>query len=445
MGRTNRYRKVRKSRMNFVTDPQIHHDLVKFLVSHGWTNENRLTVSSFHNTGRGLYAKKNLLENDVIIELPIECMLSILSIENDQQFIELFDIEKMKDFVGQLTFQALLAFYLCHHERLDAKSEWFTYIKTLPKTFSVPYFCKKSELYHLPDNLLKHVVDQNNAIKKNFDIITKVLKNPEEIHLDAFKNKYFACNSRSVYLNWKSLEPLVDFPIFKDLLIDDPKMALAPMLDLLNHSDRAKSSCQLSYADSFIERNVQKFKSKECKLTYQLMTKSSFKKYEQIFINYGTHNNTKLLIEYGFIICDNQMDFLEFSLEDVNNYIKSHSELKLMTVPKHKYKFIRDHNLDDQLYIDLNDGLNHNFQAILAILLLPHNLYNLTQVAFGDELNFDDVKDFAIELINFKKNEFEKLQNGLEKEEPLSESATMCLEYYKETIRFIEKVLENLK
>jgi hypothetical protein len=115
-----------------------------------------------------------------------------------------------------------------------------------------------------------------------------------------------------------------------------------------------------------------------------------------------------------------------------------------MVVPKHKYKFIRDHNLDSQLYIDINDGLNHNFKAILAILLLPQNLYNLTQVAFGDELDFNDVREHAVEIVLNKKKEIEKLYKALEKEEELSQSALMCLEYFKECILLIDRVVEFL-
>lgn len=446
MGRTKRYRNIaHKSRQIQVTDdPQIHHDLYKFLASHGWKNESSLNVGCFKDTGRGLYARNDLPENDVIIELPIDCMITIVTLENDDEFIELFDSDKIEDFKGLMSFQGLLAFYLSYQKSLREESSWKTYIKTLPKSFSTPYFCKKSELYHLPDHLIKMIVDQNSTIKTQYEILSKLLKDSSRICLDSFKWAYFVCNSRSVFINSKLLEPLVDSHLLKELLSDDPNMALAPMLDLLNHSDRVQSQCQLSHSPAFIEINVHKFKSKELKLTYQLISKNPFKKFDQIFINYGSHNNTKLLLEYGFIINNNQMDFLEFSLDDVNNYIKNHSELKHMVIPKHKYKFIRDHNLDSQLYIDVHDGLNHNFKAILAILLLPQNLYNLTQVAFGDELDFNDVREHAEKIVTRKKNEIETLCVSLLKEKDLSQGALMCIEYFKESITLINKVLEIL-
>lgn len=448
MGRTKRYRNAHKSRQNSKADqqppPHVHHDLYKFLASRGWRNDSFLTVGTFESTGRGLYAKRDLLTDDVIIELPIECMINILTIENDEHFSKLFNSELFDKFTAKLSFQALLAFYLCYQKTLGENSPWVAYIRTLPDSFSSPYFCKKSELYHLPDHLLKMIVDQNSLIKSQFELLTKLINDAGILTLDSFKWAYFVCNSRSVFINSKALEPLVDSQMFKELLSDDPNMALAPMLDLLNHSDRVQSQCQLSHAAAFIENNVHKFKLRECILSYQLIAKNFSKKYDQIFINYGNHNNTKLLHEYGFIVQNNQADFLEFSLDDVNNYIKNHSELKHMVVPKHKYKFIRDHNLDSQLYIDINDGLNHNFKAILAILLLPQNLYNLTQVAFGDELDFNDVKTYAEQIIVNKKMELKNLYELLSNEENLSQSASMCLEYFKESIEIINRVLNTL-
>lgn len=454
MGRTKRYRCLKKRLRNTSQSPDcnIHHDLMKFLVNHGWKNESRLAVSSFKNTGRGLYSKSGLMENDTIIDLPFKCLISHYTIEFDKEFKNIFDDEKIRDKKGTISFQSLLAFYLTYNIVLEDKSPWHVYIKTLPADFSTPYFCKKSELYHLPDYILEKVVEQNNIIKSNYQHLKDILdsQNSNGIHekmsLELFKYAYFVCNSRSVYINSKSFDPLVDHePFFKELCSDECNMALAPMLDLLNHSDKATTRCQLSHCDRFIENNAAKIRNDEIKISYMLYTSNLWKKYDEIFINYGTYNNTKLFIEYGFVLPNNEMDFLEFTLEDINNYIKSHNELKFMPIPKHKYKFIRDHNLDQQMYIDTNDGLNHNFQAVLAILLLPQNLYNLTQVAFGDELNFNDIKVYAVEVIKRKRADVEKMFNGLKSCTELSKSAQTCLEYFCESQNLIDKVLNFIE
>ncbi|KAG5678099.1 hypothetical protein PVAND_007801 [Polypedilum vanderplanki] len=457
MGRTRRYRESRK-RQRIVNQQllpsDIHHNLYKFLAKNGWKNENKLTVSAFQLTGRGLKAKQDLLENDLIIELPYECLISFYTIATDTAFYSLFDEERLDNAKSSISFQSLLAFYLCYQISLCNESKWLVYIRTLPEDFSMPYFCKKTELYHLPENILMKVVEQNNVIKSNFERLMYLLDDNEKhkFKLDIFKWSYFVCNSRSVYINSKILEPLVEYQgtsetarVLKELLNDEASMALAPLLDLLNHSDKVKTQCQLSHAQGFIKDNADNIINGRVRLSYLLHTLSACKKYEEIFISYGTHNNTKLLLEYGFILPNNQMDFLEFTLDDVNKYIKSHHELRLMNIPKHKYKFIRDHELDQQMYIDVNDGLNHTFQAVIAILLLPQNLYNLTQVAFGDDLNFNDIRKHAVEIMKMKRVELEKIMRGLENELELSKSADTCLEYFKESQKLIDKVLEFIQ
>lgn len=450
MGRTQKVRKLKKQRdiIKISSNSEVYYELFKFLSSRGWKNEKRLTVSTFLE-GRGLYAKEDLSDNDLIIELPLNCLITISTIEGDQNFIKLFKEENFIDMKQMISFQALLAFYLSYQKTLGKESEWYIYICTLPKEFTMPFFCKKNELYHLPDHIILKIVEQNNAIKMNYQHLINILHEDfrEMISLDTFKWAYFVCNSRSVYINSKSIESIIDEEMIKlkHLIIDQPNMALAPMLDLLNHQDEAKTRCQLSHCEKFIEENVQSINCGNINLTYMLFTLKSRKKYEQIFINYGPYNNTKLLVEYGFILRNNRMDFLEFSLDDINCYIKKHLELRMIPIPKHKFKFIKDHALDQQMYIDKGDGLNHNFQVVLAILLSPKNIYNLTQVAFGNDLNFCDIKEHALEIIKQRKDIIDKSLSELKNNiDDLSNSALMCTYYFEESLVVINKVLDLL-
>lgn len=447
MGRTQRIRQKRQQNSELSVFPSIHYDLYKFLSSGGWKNENHLKVANFPLTGRGICAKRNLSEHDLIIQLPHQSMISYVTLENDVSFVELFNTDELERAKSSVNFQALLALYLLHEILKGDESQWSVYLKSLPKLFTMPYFCKKHELYHMPESLLEKIVEQNETIQRNFQELTIILRKPEKFTIEEFKWAYFVCNSRSVYMKGSSLLPLVDKVYFKELVSDAPNMALAPLLDLLNHSDKALSRNQLTLSESFIAKNHDKIKRNEVELCYQLFTLKPIKKFEQIFINYGNFNNTKLLLEYGFILSQNQVDFLEFSLNDVNSYIKNHRQLKTLLIPKHKYKFIRDHELDQQMFIDVTDGLSHNFQAVIGILLVPQNIYNLTQVAFGDELNFDDIKTHATEIVRQKKLDFEKMRQGLEKQSELSGSGRACCEYFNESTKLIEKVLnfvENL-
>lgn len=443
MGRTKRLRAKRQTVSN-PPSPSIHHELYKFMSKHHWNNENQLTVSSFPLTGRGLYSKRDLIQHDLIIELPYHRMISYSTLTNDIDFLSIFSTDSLESTESLVSFHALLAFYLQYQKIKGETSEWSAYIKTLPETFTMPYFCKKSELYFLPENILMSVVEQNKTIKSSFESLVALLQKDEaeKFFLDTFTWAYFVCNSRSVYINAILIEPLVDSQDLKKLLNDSPNMALAPLLDLINHSNEAVTKSQLTHTQGFIAKNVDQIKNGKVNLCYQLYTAKAIKKFDQIFINYGTFSNTKLILEYGFIITENQKDFLDISLDEINTYVKAHPILQTLLIPKHKYKFIRDHDLDQHMFIDTNDGLSHNLQAVLSILLLPQNIYNLTNVAFGDEINFEDVKDYAIEILKAKQLSFTVLSNELALQPDLSSSAKICLAYLKESIKLVIEVIE---
>lgn len=88
---------------------------------------------------------------------------------------------------------------------------------------------------------------------------------------------------------------------------EDNSVALAPFLDMFNHS-----------VDAETEMRIDK-KQK----TYIIRTLKRIRKFEQIFISYGAHSNWKLLKEYGFIQEDNPHDFVQFTFDEVLSYLKN--------------------------------------------------------------------------------------------------------------------------
>lgn len=47
---------------------------------------------------------------------------------------------------------------------------------------------------------------------------------------------------------------------------------------------------------------------------YEIKTFDKYKRYSQVFISYGAHDNSHLLLEYGFVIPGNPNDVYEFTL-----------------------------------------------------------------------------------------------------------------------------------
>ncbi|XP_068000679.1 SET domain-containing protein 4 isoform X2 [Melanerpes formicivorus] len=87
-------------------------------------------------------------------------------------------------------------------------------------------------------------------------------------------------NTRTIYMKHSQREC---FSLEPDVY------ALAPYLDLLNHSPNVQVKAAFN----------------DQTRSYEIQTNSQCKKYEEVFICYGPHDNQRLLLEYGFIAMDN--------------------------------------------------------------------------------------------------------------------------------------------
>lgn len=429
MGRT--YRKRRRNKSNLIVnceDNNVINKLCQYLGSYGWQNDTALTCREFCGIGRGLCSKKNIETGQLLLKLPFKALITLRTLEDDPQFIELFTkpLEKV------ITFQALLAFYILFHKNLTASPYEF-YIRSIPKEFTNPFFCSKEELYFLPDNILEKIVVQNNEIKAGYEYLMKVV-NVSYLSLSSFKWAYFAVNSRCVYIDPKTVKTQTGTKIFGEIIKDEPRLALAPFLDLLNHSDEAVTIATLSENSEF----------------YELYTKKPYKRYEQAFISYGDLNNTKLLVEYGFIIKQNRHDFFEISLGDLEALAKADMELKCLNIHRNKFRFIKDHSLDTQLFVNLTDGPSHNLSVVLYLLFIEKSYFPnvLNQVAFSSSEFFENVANNELrKLVLFKIVQYQDFVKGLNNLTSLSESAEVVVDYLNECIRylreFVNKFLSN--
>ncbi|XP_037078832.1 SET domain-containing protein 4-like [Pollicipes pollicipes] len=96
-----------------------------------------------------------------------------------------------------------------------------------------------------------------------------------------FRHAWFTVNTRAVFLEPERSQPAI---------VEDT-CALAPFLDLFNHAPDATMRCRLSPGGC-----------------YELVTEDAFAARSQVFINYGPHDSLRLLLEYGFVVPDNERD-----------------------------------------------------------------------------------------------------------------------------------------
>lgn len=445
MGRTGRARQRNKLiRATQNTSEYSLSPLLYQLSSLGWHNPGQLTTHDFPITGRGVCSKIHKYSaGDKLINLPLKCLVTISTLEEAAHFKSQFDVTKF-DKDRKISFQALLALYILHEKHSKEASHISAYINSIPKHFSTPYFCTIPELERLPEEILEKTVEQHRIIRENYANIKSVFHRNEcsycgqlyfdEIYtLDAFKYAYFAVNTRSVYVLSRQFIP--DQCFFQPLLSDEPNMALAPFLDLFNHSADVTTSADLLPTGP----------NKQLEYVLTLESNSAtISPRSQLFISYGALSNFKLLTEYGFFITQNRHDYSCFSLRDIEDFLKQDKTYSNLILHRNKFVFIRHHNLHDEMFVHLEDGASHNLCVVLHLLVHEQSVYpnDLNKVAFGAVERLANVEKEVKSLIAYKINTYRTFVFDLEKLDTLSESGKIAKSYMEECIRYLEKYLD---
>lgn len=439
MGRTHRQRarKRRNSKQlsnsyTCLDSREEHIRLFKWMHARGWSNKTKLKIGDFPQTGRGVYTTKNLKVNDLLIEIDTDTLITIRTINNDTKFLTLLD-DILRDGNKIITSQCLFALYVLY---LKHHRQYAEYIESLPTGFTVPYFCNAIELQGMPDDIRIQVQKQHEDIENTYKLLNDKLcrihcsccNKPfigTIINLSTFEWAYFAVNSRSVFLDSKMFHHLT---IIKSLS-DKPNLALAPFLDLLNHS----SAVQTALA-------VQRNSEIESSSSYQLYTKTSISKYQQVFISYGALDNLKLLTEYGFFQPNNKFDVFPFAFDEIEPLWKP--------LPYKIKLFLNSHGLDKHLNISRDHGFSHNF-------LVLFNLYDaiergekfitndmaLKKYIFAVTATMNDALwKYATKVIQYKIDCLLKIINFFQIEKKISIYAIGYVNYVKDTIEWLRQL-----
>ncbi|KAH8365440.1 hypothetical protein KR093_000797 [Drosophila rubida] len=446
MGRTHRSRQRRAPKsITHPADHELHslHVLYGQLNGLGWRNETQLSALHFPQTRRGLCSKRQgFRAGDELIRLPADCLISISTLESDEKFKALFNKDLFnKD--ERLSFQALVACYLMHQQHLhdtSKQSAFSAYLDTLPRSYTMPYFCIKSELQCLPEALLERIVAQHRQLSENYQIIKSLVGTQqceccgllycEDIWtLADYKHAYFTVNSRSVYLNPRLLK--AERSHFQSLLSGNTNLALAPFLDLFNHSDSVQTTAELQLSKSG--------KGHDYVLVMEAAAKPELQPYEQLFISYGALPNLKLLTDYGFYLERNTHDFFEFSLADIEHFIAQNRKTSSQTYHRNIFKFIREHNLYDQMFVHIDDGCSHNLRVVLHLIFKQQAYFPniLNQIAFGDAVQFVDVQPELSFLVAHKISEYRDYVKALNQLSQLTESGAVARDYLLECVRYL--------
>lgn len=363
-------------------------DAMIFLKS--WLSQNSFSSSNliptnFPITGRGLKTLKDIKKNEILIQLPIQMLITTSTMSE-------CDIKVLFLKNHSYNAQYILSIFLIYEEHLETSSKWYPYINSLPKYFSTPAFCTSMEKKLIPTFIKEHEYEITKdflILVQDLQILKKKGKNycphcniplDKVITFSKYKWAYYAVNTRSVYINENEIANNVIN------IVPPNNLALAPFLDLFNHDINA--SVEVS---NIIDKHNNKF--------YQITTLKSFEKNSQVFINYGFHNSLKLYTNYGFFIPNNPLDEVIFSIADIQ---------LCTTISEYAFKFILSNEFNKNMAFS-RDGLNYN--AIITLFIVStvseKEFWNIK--IYGSSFSSEDyIKIYKLgkQVLHSKKNEY---------------------------------------
>ncbi|XP_030814642.1 SET domain-containing protein 4 isoform X3 [Camarhynchus parvulus] len=325
-GRTGRKRRRRKHLKSFMDGVNCSHKLEyiklkKWLKERGFEDSN-LRPAEFWGTGRGLMTTKALQAGDVIISLPEKCLLTTSTVLSSCLGGH---IENWKPPVSPLL---ALCTFLIAEKHAGEKSPWKPYLDVLPKTYTCPACLEPDVINLLPNPLKKKAQEQKMMIQELFRSSRAFFSSLQPLfaestgtifNFSALEWAWCTINTRTIYMKHPhrdcfSLEPDV--------------YALAPYLDLLNHSPNVQVTAGFN----------------EQTRSYEIWTNSQCKKYQEVLICYGPHDNQRLLLEYGFVALDNPHSSVYVSADILLKYFSPLDKQR-----KAKVSILKDHDFLENL------------------------------------------------------------------------------------------------
>ncbi|RHZ76155.1 hypothetical protein Glove_202g76 [Diversispora epigaea] len=252
----------------------------------------------------------------------------------------------------------MLALYLALEYQKGINSQIYHYIQMLPKDFDdyMPIYFDYKLLEIVPDNMKELIDSQKIKFEKDLIKVSGFLKS-NNVTRERFLWGWICVTSRCIYLeNSKS---------WLNSNIRD-NIAIAPMLDFLNHSFDAKIKGEFN-------------KSNQC---YEITTFTSYKKGQQVFINYGPHDNYLILLDYGFTILNNLYNYISLD----NEFFK----FKIPTEDERIWKFKSKLLMENGFYGDytLNKSqISFRLLSALRLRLLPE-IVNMNNSSNNDNSMF---------------------------------------------------------
>ncbi|KAJ3196096.1 WD and tetratricopeptide repeats protein [Irineochytrium annulatum] len=221
-----------------------------------------IEVVKLEENNRDLRATRNMKAGEVIVRLPLDMMVTEMTVLDDPFIAELFRKHP------EVNPHALMAIFILRH-RDDRK--WGPYIEMIPKRFTTPQYWEKSTLEMLTGTDLYGLIEEDRVnVGGMWRVLTQTLT---DLSYEDFLWAWTAVTSRVWNFNVKGRKTIVLLPIF----------------DLSNHI--TNSTIRIEYSDSTEETTMR--------------TMTPISSGSPVSVHYSNISNSLLLNTYGFTLPHN--------------------------------------------------------------------------------------------------------------------------------------------
>lgn len=354
-----------------------------------WMKNKKLQIKKikpalFNDTGRGLKACEVINSGDVLISIPHNLLIT------RETVIESYLHAILSKYLQKLSTMELISIFLMCEKCKGLSSYWYPYIRSLPEEYVLPAAFPLEVLNHIPITISLMIRNQIDLLKKYFEKLKKVLQILENhfeeffglLTFDNFQWAWLSVNTRCIYMKCTNMS--------NNLHGSKNNLALAPVLDLLNHSPHVQVKAGFN-------------NETKC---YEIIHLNKIEKYHQVFINYGPHTNQTLFLEYGFIVPDNPNDYIFFNWNEIMSAFQylikdSHIEEKL--------HFLQHYNLLSNLGCH-REGFTWNLEKSIKILSSSnYSKKRLEEIYFNNYINAEDnitVKRISRQILKNKLKQY---------------------------------------
>lgn len=285
---------------------------------------------------------KSLKAGELIIALPERCLLTTGAVL--ESYLGDY-IRKWKPPISPLL--ALCTFLMVERYAGD-ESQWKPYLDVLPESYSCPVFWEYSNVSLLPEPLRGKAQEQITFLQELYSSAASFFASLQSLFRESVENiltyealcwAWCSVNTRTVYMKHPQRDCF-------SRAVD--AYALAPFLDLLNHSPKVQVEAAFN-------------PESRC---YEIRACSSCRRYEQVFICYGPHDNQRLLLEYGFVAVQNPHSTVYIPTDILLQHFPNTDKQK-----NKKLSLLKEHGFLYNLTFSL-DGPSWKFLVALRLLCL---------------------------------------------------------------------------